>query len=41
MMRLHKSLADFDGILNDTFFSGIAIKLDQHGETYRVARFYR
>ena len=34
-------LARFDGLLSDTFFSGVAIKLATHGETYRVARFYR
>ena len=33
-------LAEWDGVHNDSYFSGIAIKVSQDGERYQVATFY-
>lgn len=30
----------FDGYLNDTYFSGVAIEISRDGEQYRIATFY-
>ena len=33
-------LAEWDGVLNDSYFSGVAIKVSRDGERYQVATFY-
>ena len=39
-MRCGGPLAEWDGVLNDSFFSGVAIKVSRDGERYQVATFY-
>ena len=36
-MFLHTSIAPWDGIHNDSAFSGVAVELSPDGEQYRVA----
>jgi len=33
-------LAEWDGVMNDTFFSGVAIKVSSDGESYKICTFY-